>query len=91
MLLNGLLSGVRARRAQPQKVFSSFEPITEFEPTPAAAPSTPLEVTSSTTGSDNVGGRIDTEVTDGRTTVGDVLRQTVDFLVYEVNMLRCVL
>lgn len=71
-------AGIRARRSQPQKVFSSFEPITEFDP----APSTPPEVTSSTTGSDNVG-RIENDA-DGRT-VGDVLRQTVDFLVYEVE------
>ena len=57
-------------RAPPHKVLSSFEPITEFDP----APSTPPEVTSAATGSDNVG-----------QTVGDVLRQTVDFLVYEVE------
>lgn len=72
------LTGTRARRTQPQKVFSSFEPITEFDP----GPSTPPEVTSSTTGSDNVG-RPETDP-DVRT-VGDVLRQTVDFLVYEIE------
>ena len=71
-------AGLRARRAQPQKVLSSFEPITEFD----AAPSTPPEVTSSTTGSDNVGR---TETDGDNRTVGDVLRQTVDFLVYEVE------
>jgi len=68
------LAGVRARRTQPQKVLSSFEPITEFDP---GLPSTPPEVTSSTTGSD----RIENDCR----TVGDVLRQTVDFLVYEVE------
>ena len=72
------LAAARARRSHPNKVLSSFEPITEFDPTP----STPPEVTSSTAGSDNVGRN---ENDPDSRTVGDVLRQTVDFLVYEVE------
>ena len=64
-----------ARRTHPQKVLSSIETITEFDPPPL----TPPEVTSSTTGIDSVGRTADSR------TVGDVLRQTVDFLVYEVE------
>ena len=70
-------AGARARRSHPQKVLSSFEPITEFD-----VSSTLPEVTSSATGSDNVGR---TEYDRDSRTVGDVLRQTVDFLVYEVE------
>jgi len=73
---------LRARRAQPHKVLSSVEPIIEFDP----APDTPPEVTSSAeeTGSGGGGGNNVEERGDGRT-IGDVLRQTVDFLVYEVD------
>jgi len=77
----GALRGA-TRRSHPHKVLSSFEPISEFDP---GAASTPQEVTSSTTGSTNVvGGRTGSDSADNRT-VGDVLRQTVDFLVYEVE------
>ena len=76
-----LAAGARARHAHPQKVLSSFEPIVEFDP----APSTPPEVTSSTTGSDNVCRAAESDAANGRRTVGDVLRETVDFLVYEVE------
>jgi len=72
------LAAARTRRSHPEKVLSSFEPISEFDP----GLSTPPEVTSSTTGSDNVGR---TENDADCRTVGDVLRQTVDFLVYEVE------
>jgi len=75
------------RRAHPHKVLSSVEPITEpiveFEPpnlSAAAPPTPPPPEVSPSTGSDNAAAA----AAAGRT-VGDVLRQTVDFLVYEVE------
>ena len=74
-------TGARARRTHPQKVLSSFEPIIEFDPAPSTVP----EVPSSTTGSDNVGRTENPDPDPDSRSVGDVLRQTVDFLVYEVE------